>query len=332
MVNFTLKDNPITTADFAFNAIAKQINKISKYEQKILTEDDPENLHQIRVGMRRLRSVLSVFDTALIIPSTVNEQKIGNIARILGKQRDLDILKINLECKFNHESLDQESKIIKKIIQKIDKPTSKKFDKNITDILKNKKYQHLKEDLFSWLENPQYNSIASRKIEQILPDLLLPQISTFFLQSGWLIGTEILDRGDIIIKQNLLDKDIYLLINQQGFNLHKLRKEAKKTRYQLELFTDFYPEEYQTYLEFIVKVQEVLGEIQDHLCLHNHLTEVMGNKWQKKLNNLHDLIVQDKLLKWQEWQDLQIKFFSGDFCHNLRHIINNISSNNIIKG
>lgn len=323
MYNFTLKDNPITLADFAFNAIAKQVKKIVKYEQKILTENDPENLHQIRVGMRKLRSVLSIFSIALIIPSSITDKKIGNLARILGQQRDLDILKINLESKFNHKSLDQETVIIEKIIHKISQPNIDSNSENLVDILTSKKYQHLKEDLLSWLENPQFSSIALQNIRSILPDLLLPQISNFFLQSGWSIGTSIDDNGNIIINENLSEKDVDLLINQQGKSLHKLRKQAKKTRYQLELFTEFYPQEYQEYLEFIVQVQEILGEIQDNICLQDYLTEVIGHKWLKKLNNLHQLILEDKLNKWQQWQQLQIKFFSGNFCHNLRQIINN---------
>ncbi|WP_017295172.1 CHAD domain-containing protein [Geminocystis herdmanii] len=323
MYNFTLKDNPITLADFAFNAIAKQVKKIVKYEQKILTENDPENLHQIRVGMRKLRSVLSVFSIALIIPSSITDKKIGNLARILGQQRDLDILKINLENKFNHKSLDQETVIIEKIIHKISQPNVDSNSKNLETILTSKKYLHLKEDLLFWLENPQFSLIALQNIRRILPDLLLPQISNFFLQSAWLIGTFRDYNGQIIIKENLSEKDVDLLINLQGESLHKLRKQAKKTRYQLELFTEFYPQEYREYLEFIVQVQEILGEIQDNICLQDHLTEVMGNKWLKKLNNLHQLILKDKLDKWQQWQQLQIKFFSGDFCHNLREIVNN---------
>lgn len=323
MYNFTLKDNPITVADFAFNAIAKQVKKIVKYEQKILTENDPENLHQIRVGMRKLRSILSIFSIALIIPSSITDKKIGNLAQILGQQRDLDILKINLESKFNHKSLDQETVIIEKIIHKISQPAVDSNPNNLLIILTSKKYLHLKEDLLSWLENPQFSLIAQQNISSILPDLLLPQISNFFLQLGWLIGTSIDDNGHIIINENLSEKDVDLLINQQTKSLHKLRKQAKKTRYQLELFTEFYPQEYQEYLDFIVKVQEILGEIQDNICLQDHLTEVIGNKWLKKLNNLHQLILEDKLNKWQQWQQLQIKFFSGDFCHNLRQIINN---------
>ncbi|MGI0481162.1 CHAD domain-containing protein [Geminocystis sp. CENA526] len=322
MYNFKIKDNPVTLADFAFNAIAKQTKKIVKYEEKILTENDPENLHQIRVGMRRLRSVLSVFSIVIIIPSSITDKKISYLARILGKQRDLDILKINLENKFHHKSLEEESVLVGKIIHKMSESNLDSNTNNLITILTSKKYQHLKEDLLSWLDNPRFSSIALQNIKNVLPDLLLPQISRFFLQSGWLVGTNIDENGVIQIQENLSEKKINLLINQQGESLHKLRKEAKKTRYQLELFTEFYPEEYQEYLGFIVQVQEILGEIQDNLCLQDHLTEVIGNKWLKKLNNLHNLIVEDKVNKWQQWQQLQIKFFSPDFCHNLRKIIN----------
>ncbi|MBL1211587.1 CHAD domain-containing protein, partial [Geminocystis sp. GBBB08] len=88
----TFKDNPITLADYSYNAIAKQVKKIVIYEKKTLTQEDPENLHQLRVAMRRLRSIVSVFNSALKIPSIINDKNIANIARVLGQQRDLNIL------------------------------------------------------------------------------------------------------------------------------------------------------------------------------------------------------------------------------------------------
>jgi CHAD domain-containing protein len=138
-----LKDNPVTLADYSYNAMAKQAKKIIKYEQKILTEEDPENLHQLRVAMRRLRSVLSVFNVAFKIPPIINDKNIGDIARILGQQRDLDILKINLEGKFNQKISDIENKFIQKIIADLSEPTSQD-SKEIKLILSTKNYQKVK--------------------------------------------------------------------------------------------------------------------------------------------------------------------------------------------
>jgi CHAD domain-containing protein len=316
-----LKDNPVTLADYSYNAMAKQAKKIIKYEQKILTEEDPENLHQLRVAMRRLRSVLSVFNVAFKIPPIINDKNIGDIARILGQQRDLDILKINLEGKFHQKISDIENKFIQKIIADLSEPTSQD-SKEIKLILSTKNYQKVKKNLLKWVEKPQFRAISNVKIEPTLPFLLLPQISNFCLQSGWLVGTKINENGDIIVKENLNDEDINLLINEEGKSLHTLRKQAKKTRYQLELFIDFYPSQYQEYLNVVEQIQEVLGNIQDNICLENYLTEKLGKTWLTKLPTLRHLIIRDQSIKWQEWQHLQRKFLDNNYRSKLISMIN----------
>lgn len=321
MSGFILQDNFITLADYSYNAMAKQAKKIIKYEKKILTEEDPENLHQLRVAMRRLRSVLSVFNSAFKIPSIINDKNIGDIARILGQQRDLDILKIHLEGKFSQEILDIENKFIQKIIADLSKPASQD-SKEIKLILSTKNYQKLKKSLLKWVEKPQFRAIANVKLEPTLPFLLLPQISNFCVQSGWLVGTKINENGDIIVKENLTDEDINLFINEEGRSLHTLRKQAKKTRYQLELFIDFYPPQYQEYLNLIEQIQEVLGNIQDNICLENHLTEKLGKTWLIKLPTLHNLIMKDQSIQWQEWQHLQRNFLDNNYRSKLISMIN----------
>ncbi|WP_373480848.1 CHAD domain-containing protein [Geminocystis sp.] len=316
----TFKDNAITLADYSYNAIATQTKKIIKYEEKILTEDNPENLHQLRVAMRKLRSILSVFNSTLKLPLIINDKNIGDLARILGKQRDLDILKINLQDKFNQGISNIETQFIEKIIADINKPSSQDTQE-IKLILSTKKYHKLKKSLLNWLDKPQFKGMANVKIQSILPFLLFPQISYFYLQSAWFIGTTINENGDILVN-NLSKEEVNLLIDKEGKNLHKLRKEAKKTRYQLELFTDFYPIEYTEYIDFIKNGQEVLGVIQDNICLQDYLNKEIGKKWLIKLPNLYNLIIQDQYIIWQKWQQLQTKIFTKDYQSNLMSIIN----------
>ena len=72
--------------------IAKHTSKIIKHKVDVLKDQDPENLYQMRVGMRRLRSAISGFAIALDLPQTVSDRKIAKIGRSLGKLRDLDVL------------------------------------------------------------------------------------------------------------------------------------------------------------------------------------------------------------------------------------------------
>jgi CHAD domain-containing protein len=49
----------ITTKELAYQAIAKHSRRIFKHQAGVLKDQDPENLHQMRVGMRRLRSAIA---------------------------------------------------------------------------------------------------------------------------------------------------------------------------------------------------------------------------------------------------------------------------------
>jgi len=316
----TLNNNPSSIGDYGYAAISQHSHKIFKYEKRILTENDPENLHQIRVGMRRLRSILLSFGSALDLPPIICDRTLGKIARILGQERDADIININLETKFKPNLPKEENKILEEISHKfnqkkiVDFPSSK-------EILNGKKYLKLKQALLDWLEKPEFTEIASLKIARLLPDLLLPQISIFSLQSAWLVGTELEDNGNIKLLSNLTNKEITTLLDEKGKYLHTLRKQAKKVRYQLELFTDFYPPKYQEYISFVKELQTVLGNVQDNLCLSDYLHNLLGNKWGKKLPQLAELIKEDQERQWREWQQLQGIFLSPKYLSHWREVV-----------
>ncbi len=65
------KDNAVILKEWAYIAIAKHSRKILKYEAGVLQDKDPEELHQMRVGMRRLRSAIAGFAVAIDLPKTV---------------------------------------------------------------------------------------------------------------------------------------------------------------------------------------------------------------------------------------------------------------------
>ncbi len=62
------KDNTTTFKAWANMAIAKHANKIFNNEAKVIKDKDPEKLHQMRVGMRRLRSAIGDLAIALDLP------------------------------------------------------------------------------------------------------------------------------------------------------------------------------------------------------------------------------------------------------------------------
>ena len=303
-----------TFGDWATIAIAKHYKKILKHETKVLQDKDPEELHQMRVGMRRLRSTMTGFAPALDLP--IDEKQIGKIAKILGKLRDLDVLLETLKTGYVSILPREEQKILSIAIKVLDKKRKKVF-KQVKSTLKNQRYQQFKQTIDDWLKNPQYRQIAALEIREVLPDLLSPQISRLLLHPGWLVGVDI-EAG----KVKLSDKPALEIVEQiliaQGQALHDLRKQAKRSRYNMELFTDFYCDSYAYYLKQIKQLQSVLGEIQDSFVLREVLEQVLPTNIADRMPTLDTKLQANRYQKWQEWSVLQEQFLDTQKRKNFR--------------
>ena len=303
-----------TFGDWATIAIAKHYKKILKHETKVLQDKDPEELHQMRVGMRRLRSTMTGFAPALDLP--VDEKQIGKIAKILGKLRDLDVLLETLKTDYVSILPKEEQKILSIAIKALDKKR-KKVVKQVKSTLKHQRYQQLKQTIDNWLKNPQYRQIAALEIKEVLPDLLSPQISRLLLHPGWLVGVNI-EAGKVQLSDKPTPKIVEQILIERGQALHDLRKEAKRTRYNMELFTDFYCDTYAHYLKQIKQLQSVLGEIQDSFVLREVLEQVFKANIADKMPTLDSKLQANRYQKWQEWELLQQQFLDTKNRKDLR--------------
>jgi CHAD domain-containing protein len=295
-----------TLGDWAKIAIQQHYQKILKHEALVLKDKDPEELHQMRVGMRRLRTAIAGFSCAVILPKSVDEKKVGKIATVLGNLRDLDVLGETLSTVYLPELSKNEQKKLEKLFINIQKKR-KVIAKITQEILHKNIYQSFKEDLDDWLEKPVYTAIAALPIEHILPDLLSPQISAFLSHPGWVVGSS-LHQTENMIDFNLPTKHLEDLSHPEEMILHSLRKETKRTRYLMELLLTFYEENYQEMLKKIKQVQEVLGEIQDGFVLRQVLGQAYGHDLPKMLPIMTQKIQEHRLQNGLEWEELR-QFF-----------------------
>ena len=305
-----------TLGDWAKIAIQQHYQKILKHEALVLKDKDPEELHQMRVGMRRLRTAIAGFSCAVILPKSVDERKVGKIASILGKLRDLDVLGETLSTIYLPELSKTEQKKLEKLFITI-KKRRKVIAKKTKKILHKNIYQDFKKDLNTWLENPVYTAIASLPMEHILPDLLSPQISAFLLHPGWIVGSHF-NKSENMIDFVFSPKHLEDLSHQEEMTLHSLRKEAKRTRYLMELLVSFYGENYQEMLKKIKQVQEVLGEIQDGFVLRQVLGEVYGHDRPQLLPIMTQQIREHRFQNGSEWEELRQFFLSPANRNQLR--------------
>ena len=308
-----------TFADWAYLAIAKHFRKILNHETEVLKDKDPEDLHQMRVGMRRLRSAIAGFAPALNLPKTAGEKQVGRVAKTLGSLRDLDVLREFLENDYQPYLPRREQKYLDESLKYLGKERKQVF-KKIKKTLKGKSYRQLKQGFITWLEQPKYEPIGSIALNTILPDLLLPQVSELLLHPGWLLGVTFIS-GEAQFIDGLSEKEVEKLLNYQGIILHDLRKTAKKSRYNMELFTQFYGTNYQEYVSNIKEIQTVLGDIQDSFVLVDFLTKIFKSDLQEKLPTLLDKLATNRYHKWQSWEQLQRKFLDSQVRQDLHLII-----------
>lgn len=304
-----LEQEAKTLGDWAYLAIAKHFKKILRHEAEVLKDKDSEELHQMRVGMRRLRSAVVGFSLSLDLPKNAGQRQVGKVARVLGTLRDIDVLGEALNTEYIPELPEQERKQLEQALLALSK-RRKKALKAVKVILESKFYQLLKESFESWLEQPKYQAIAGIPIDNILPDLLLPQMSRLLLHPGWIVGVEF-EKGEIQFADGLSEIQVENLLQNQGLIIHDLRKEVKRSRYNLELFSQFYGEHYQDYITALKNIQTVLGEIQDCSVLAQFFADIFTGNITEQMPELSAKLRGKRSRKWQEWESLQRQFLES---------------------
>lgn len=322
-----------TLGDYAYQAIQKHFKKTLKWEKTVKKDEDPEALHQMRVGMRRLRTVVSRFGFVVNLPKAVTDRNIGKIARRLGNLRDLDVLKESVVKNFQPHLPPEELKHLEKAFNAI----NKQREQALTDVkatLKDERYKSLKTSLDHWLEEPRYQESAPLSIDLVLPDLLLPEVSYFFLHPGWQFGMPLGSNNGISTSTSLLrsypkgmtSTQVEQSLNSNHEVLHSLRKQAKRLRYQMELFTEFYGETYAEHLIEVKNIQDILGEIHDSDVLEDWLVDVFGEDFTEKLPTFTSLLVDKRHQLWQQWAPIQRRYTQLDTRNQLHlAILNPIS-------
>ncbi|MBE9128091.1 MULTISPECIES: CHAD domain-containing protein [unclassified Coleofasciculus] len=318
MTETSLSD-PKVVGYWAYQAIEKHFRKVIKHETDVLKDKDPEALHQMRVGMRRLRTAVTGFAPALSLPKAAREKKIANVARQLGQLRDIDILQDALHNHYLPGLPKSEQKILKKVLETLGKERKHTL-KQVQATLSQQRYQNLKQALETWLVQPNYSTFAEFAIDDILPELLLPLVSNFFLHPAWLVGVK-LQSGEIEVKSDLSSENVMQLLSTHAETVHDLRKQAKRVRYQMELFTEFYDSTYQDHVKSVKAIQGLLGQIQDSFVLVEFLCKNLNTDVTVELPTLGKQLKETRYQIWQEWQFLQQQYLNAKVRKDLHKLI-----------
>jgi CHAD domain-containing protein len=315
----------LTLGEFALASIQKHFHKSIKYEAEIFKDRDPEPLHQMRVGMRRLRTALIVFAPFVSLSNDL-ERDITKISKRLGSVRDLDVLGLWLQDFMAASVLDKaEAKQVEKALERLHRRRQKQF-KSMCATLEGNRYRQFSEEFQTWLQYPNFEVGAEWPIQLVLPDLLMPLINQLLLHPGWLAA----DSGCAAIAEPVAQRpsdsamaapevEAYLL--EHGEVLHDLRKQVKRVRYQTEFFTDFYEASYQAQIEEFKTLQDLLGQLQDSQVLSDFLEKEIGSHWKDAIPSLERYLQQQRSEQLQQWQPFRQKYLNPEFRQQLRALV-----------
>ncbi|MBW4482498.1 MAG: CHAD domain-containing protein [Tildeniella torsiva UHER 1998/13D] len=304
----------------AHGAIAKYLKQIAAYKKPVLADNDPENLHQMRVGLRRLRTAVQVFDAGIDLPKAGQEPKIAAVGRKLGKLRDLDVVGMTLRDRYAPDLPDTEQQCLDVVLQYLAQQRHKTL-RQVKKLLKGKRYDKLQQSLTEWVAKPDYAAIAPLTAHQVIPDLVLPLVSQLWLHPGWLVGTKT-TRSGLTVNPRISQSATDALIADQGPVLHSLRKQVKRVRYQLRLVSNLYPSTLDDDIERLSAMQDTLGDLQDSTVLEAFLGNVLPDA-KAHMPTLFALLADRRHRAWQQWQMHQQHYLDQAQRQHLRLAILN---------
>lgn len=311
--------------EYASQAMKKALHKMLRHQKAVLKDTDIEELHQMRIGLRRLRTTIVTFEHVLSLPDMVRDVTLKPLAKRLGRVRDFDVLLLTLRDRHRPHLPKKERKVLDRLLKKLQAKRDRQF-KRMKQFLLSDTYQAITEGIGHWcqqmntLQAP--NSAAVWPIHVVLPDLLLPVLSQTLLHPGWLV---VPDGLSFLSIENSSEAEAIALVNQwldqEGLILHDLRKQMKQLRYQTDFFASHYDTAYRQQIKDFKTIQDILGTLQDTWVLADMLQQLEGPLWSQHLPSMHQQIQHDRWQTWQQWEQIRQTYMTVEMRSHLRQMM-----------
>jgi triphosphatase len=226
---------PDLTVAQALQAILDNcLQHIQHNEEAVIDGDDPETLHQMRVGLRRLRSALKLFDGVAPCPPALVAD-IEWLGQQLGAARDADVL---LTSTLPRVQANPGGKNGVMALQQLALATAQQHRKTAAQALLSPRYTQLLLSLGVWMQH----------LATDVPDMPLADFAQSTLRR---LHKRLLKRA-----RGMDEAD--------PAGIHRTRIAAKRGRYALEFFHALYrAKDARKYLKAVAAVQSELGQHND---------------------------------------------------------------------
>ncbi|MEL6489376.1 MAG: CHAD domain-containing protein [Cyanobacteria bacterium J06621_3] len=324
-------DNIAKDADllggYAYRIIQQQSKRVFKLRSPVLADKDMEDLHQMRIGTRRLRAALQLFADVIEPDAAKLEKSVGKLTKTLGLVRDIDVMqewftdfmsvadasagkaagKTSGRKSSNLSALSKKEKTtIKALLKTLKKRRKKQFAK-MEKTLMGSAYKRVAKQCKRWIKQPTFSQVAQQPAISSAISRLVDPLTMLLQHPGWQLATR-KSRGQLIPNKSITLAQLNQVLEQDSEQLHDLRKLIKQIRYQTEFFRRLYGITYAAQIREFRTLQKALGQLQDQLVIADFLADELGDQWSEKLPTIHKAFQSSRLEIWHQWQPLQEKY------------------------
>jgi CHAD domain-containing protein len=294
-----ISSSALMAGNYAHTLVGNEYYHMVQQEQGVLADSDPEYLHQMRIGSRRLITALQVFRDIVKLPKVAREPRVQALTKALGRLRDLDVQIAAIKIDYCHRLSSSQQKLLNRALVALEKQRCQAFT-DVESRLTGSGYQKLKAAYEGWLQNPQYTLLANLPLQLLIPELMSPLLSALLLHPAWLIP-------------------VYETSAESKRVLHDLRKTCKYVRYQADFFTCFYSQAFRDWIDELKELQDDLGKVQDACVLLQLLADEFPD--ETDLLGLQQVIQADQVSVLVNWETLRHQYLDCDFRHRLHQMI-----------
>lgn len=239
-------------------ALLNDFIKTLSHEAGSRAGEDPEEIHDMRVGMRRMRSTLRLLDAyykpKAIVPYLTEMRK---VAEALGAVRDLDVMIAELQA--YQGSLDDESKAdFQPALDQLDKERAK-ARKELLRLLDKGAYRRFVKNFSAFLIKPgkgaravDADDIHPYQVRHLLPELLYQHLAAVRAYDN-------------------------AIADADAVTLHALRIEFKRLRYAVTIFNDVLGGGINDFIDELKLIQDHLGKVADIRAAKDRLEKVAND-------------------------------------------------------
>ncbi len=258
---FALELPARTTTRDAFKMIGNACLKQVVSNEAPVIKADPEGVHQMRVGLRRLRAAMSLFSGILRDAETAAiKTELKWLAGELGPARELEVLisRVIAPIKRRHGFWRHMPALSRELAAKREAALIR-----AQDAVQSARFRALTLEVAAWLEVGQWRTPADDLVRD-RGDLPIEVSAVEQLTRRW---RKVRKRGNALAQLNAGER-------------HKLRIQAKKLRYAVEFFSSLFTakratERQKQFLAALERLQDGLGDLND-IAVHERRISAMG--------------------------------------------------------